>query len=387
LEAGGWKLEAYEARQGHASGVVSEGGQRLSNVVWPPEGKKKGQKKIDFLGCICYLSDSWPLRQQKHEEGTMKKTTMILGILAVSLLFFAPESMAQKYDLKLMTGPMGGSWYPLGGAISDSFQKDIPGVTVAVMPGGGIGNVEALQYGKAELGFSNSSSGVDGFNGRPPFKAKMTNMRQLANLYPQYFQMPVLVSSGIKSVADLKGKIIAPGPKGQTGEFAARQVLGIYGLSYKDMKKVHHVSYNDTVALMKDGHCDAWLLCTTIPASSIMDLASTRKIDLLALPDDKVAAMRKLNAGYVRKVIPKGTYQGVDHDVQTVGWYTHLIVSAKLPDDLVYQMTKSLVKNLPRYGGIVKAMKGLKAEDLAEDIGIPLHPGALKYYKEIGAIK
>jgi uncharacterized protein len=317
----------------------------------------------------------------------MKRIPLFFALCAVLGMFISPQAMAQKYDLKLMTGPMGGSWYPLGGAISDSFQKDIPGVTVAVMPGGGIGNVEAIQYGKAELGFSNSSSGVDGFYGRPPFKAKMTEMRQLANLYPQYFQMPVLVSSGIKSVADLKGKIIAPGPKGQTGEFAARQVLEIYGLSYNDMKKVQHVSYNDTVALMKDGHCDAWLLCTTIPASSIMDLASTRKIDLLALPEDKIAAMRKLNAGYVRKVIPKGTYQGVDHDVQTIGWYTHLIVSAKLPEDLVYKMTKSLANNLERYGAIVKAMKGLKAADLAEDIGIPLHPGALRYYKEIGAIK
>ena len=317
----------------------------------------------------------------------MKKHTLLFVLFSLAFLLSATSVMAQKYDLKLMTGPMGGSWYPLGGAISDSFQKDIPGLTLAVMPGGGVGNVEALQYGKAELGFSNSSSGVDGVYGRPPFKTKMTNMRQLANLYPQYFQMPVLVSSGIKSVADLKGKIIAPGPKGQTGEFAARQVLEIYGLSYKDVAKVHHVSYNDTVALMKDGHCDAWLLCTTIPASSIMDLASTRKIDLLALPDDKVAAMRKLNAGYVRKVIPKGTYQGVDHDVQTVGWYTHLIVSAKLPEDLVYKMTKSLVNNLPRYGGIVKAMKGLQPADLAEDIGIPLHAGAMKYYKEIGAIK
>jgi TRAP transporter TAXI family solute receptor len=317
----------------------------------------------------------------------MKRYGIILVLFSMVFLISSGAFGAQKYDLKLMTGPMGGSWYPLGGAISDSFQKDIPGLTVAVMPGGGIGNVEAIQFGKAQLGFSNSSSGVDGWNGRPPFKAKMTEMRQLANLYPQYFQMPVLANSGIKSVADLKGKVIAPGPRGQTGEFAARQVLQLYGLTYKDMKSVQHVSYNDTVALMKDGHCDAWLLCTTIPASSIMDLASTRKIDLLALPDDKVAAMRKLNAGYVRKVIPKGTYQGVDHDVQTVGWYTHLIVSAKLPDDLVYEMTKSLVKNLPRYGGIVKAMKGLKPADLAEDIGIPLHPGALKYYKEIGAIK
>ena len=316
----------------------------------------------------------------------MKKVTMILGILAISLLFFAPESMAQKYDLKMMTGPMGGSWYPLGGAIADGIQKEIPGVTMAVSPGGGVGNVEAIEFGKCDIGFSNSSSGVDGVYGRPPFKQKMTQMRQLANLYAQYFQIVVLEDKGIKSIADLKGKSIAPGPKGHTGEFAASQALGIYGLSYKDMSKVQHVGYSDAVALMKDGHCDGWLLCTTIPASSIMDLASTRKIRLISLPEEKIQAMRKLNAGYIKRVIPKGTYQGVDYEVQGFGFFTHLIISAKLPDDLGYKITKTMVKNLPRYGDVVKDMKGVTPKDLAMDIGIPFHPGALKYYKEVGAL-
>jgi len=318
--------------------------------------------------------------------GNMKKRLLIFS-LCTAFLIFAQGALAQKIDLKMMTGPMGGSWYPLGGAIADAVQKEMPNVTIAVAPGGGIANVEAIEFGKCDIGFSNSSSGVDGVYGRPPFKQKMQNMRQLANLYPQYFQMVVLEDSGIKSVADLKGKRISPGPKGHTGEFAAQQVLQVYGLSYKDMSKVHHVSYNDTVALMKDGHCDAWLLTTTIPASSIMDLASARKIRLLPLPEDKIQAMQKLNAGYIRRTVPKGTYPGVDYDVPGIGWFTHLVVSAKLPDDLVYNIAKVLVKNLDRFGQVVKDMKGATAKDLAMDIGIPFHPGALKYYKEIGAIK
>ena len=317
----------------------------------------------------------------------MKKCFAVLAVVLFSMVLFAPYSSAQqKFDLKMMTGPMGGSWYPLGGAIADAIQKEIPGVTFAVSPGGGVGNVEAIEVGKCDIGFSNSSSGVDGVYGRPPFKQKMTEMRQLANLYPQYFQIVVLEDGGIKTVADLKGKSIAPGPKGQTGEFAARQVLEIYGLSYKDMSKVHHVGYSDTVSLMKDGHCDGWLLCTTTPASTIMDLASTRKIRLISLPEDKIKAMQKLNAGYIKRVIPKGTYVGVDYDVQGFGFFTHLIISAKLPDDLVYKITKTMVKNLPRYGDVVKDMKGVTPKDLAMDIGIPFHPGALKYYKEIGAL-
>jgi len=244
----------------------------------------------------------------------MKKWLLWLVMAILTVGFGSVDVGAQKFDLKMMTGPMGGSWYPLGGAIADLMQKEIPGVTVAVSPGGGVGNVEAIEFGKCDIGFSNSSSGVDGFHGRPPFKQKMTQMRQLANLYPQYFQMVVLEDSGIKSVEDLKGKRISPGPKGHTGEFAAQQVLQVHGLSYKDMAKVHHVSYTDTVALMKDGHCDAWLLTTTIPGASIMDLASARKIRLLPLREDKIKAMQQLNAGYIPRTVPKGTYQGVDYD-------------------------------------------------------------------------
>ena len=272
-----------------------------------------------------------------------KKIGFVIGFIICLMSPFLAFGQ-QKVDLKLMTGPMGGSWYPLGGAIADAIQKEIPGVTMSVAPGGGIANVEGVELGKCDIGFSNSSSAVDGLYGRPPFKKKMENMRQLANLYPQYFQMVVREDSGIKSVADLKGKSIAPGPKGHTGELLAQQVFEVYGLSYKDMAKIHHVQYSDSVSLMKDGHAHAFILGTTIPASSILDLAADRKIRLLSLPDDKIKALQKLNAGYLKRVIPKGTYPGVDYDVPGVGYFTHLVISAKLPDDLVYKITKTLVQ-------------------------------------------
>ena len=138
----------------------------------------------------------------------MRKHYWVWAFAVLSLLFFAVPGSAQKMDLKLMTGPMGGSWYPLGGAIAEAIQKEIPGVTISVMPGGGVANVEAVEFGKCELGFSNSSSAVDGLNGRAPFKKKVGNVKQLANLYAQYFQMVVVDNSPIKSVADLRGKTI-----------------------------------------------------------------------------------------------------------------------------------------------------------------------------------
>jgi uncharacterized protein len=316
----------------------------------------------------------------------MKRGGILLIGAVLCLILVSSEGLAQKFDLKLMTGPMGGSWYPLGGAISDAVQRQIPGVTISVSPGGGIGNVEALEMGKCDIGFSNSSSAVDGLYGRAPFKKKMDNMRQLANLYAQYFQMVVVENSGIKSVTDLKGKVICPGPKGHTGELLSQQTLQVYGLSYKDMAKIHHVQYSDSVALMKDGHAHAYMLGTTIPGSSIIDLAADRKIRLLSLPEDKIQALQKMNAGYVKRIIPKGTYPGVDYDVATVGYFTHLIISAKLPDDLAYKITKILVTDLSRFADVVKDMKGVTTKDLAMDIGIPFHPGALKYYKEVGAL-
>jgi TRAP transporter TAXI family solute receptor len=325
---------------------------------------------------------------KKERRKNMDSRNKICLLVSFIFFLFVPFGVfaQEKFDLKMMTGPMGGSWYPLGGAIADAIQKEIPGVTVSVAPGGGMANVEGLELGKCDIGYSNSSSAVDAFYGRPPFKKKMENMRQLANLYPQYFQMVVWEDSGIKSVADLKGKAISPGPKGHTGELLAQQVLEVYGLSYRDMAKIHHVQYSDSVSLMKDGHAQAFILGTTIPASTIIDLAAAKKIRLLALPDDKIKALQKINAGYLKRVIPKGTYPGVDYDVPGVGYFTHLVISAKLPDELVYKITKTLANNLPRFANVVKDMKGTTPKDLALDLGIPYHPGALKYFKEIGAL-
>jgi TRAP transporter TAXI family solute receptor len=313
----------------------------------------------------------------------MKYLVVLMICLMVPVLAFGQE----KVDIRMMTGPTGGSWIPLGGAIAELIQKSIPGTNVSAAPGGGIANVMAVEEGKTDIGFGNSSSSVDGVAGRAPFKAPTKNVRQLANLYPQYFQMVVLEDSGIKSVADLKGKAICPGPKGHTGELLAQQVLQLYGLSYKDMSKVNHVQYSDSVNLMKDGHADAFILGTTIPGSSILDLATSKKIRLLSLPDDKIKEFQKMNAGYLKRVIPAGTYPGVNYDVPGVGYFTHLVISAKLPDELVYKITKVLSENVGRLADVVKDMKGVTTKDLALDIGVPFHPGALKYYKEVGAIK
>lgn len=314
-----------------------------------------------------------------------KRIFLVIGLMICFVPFMAFGQA--KIDLKMMTGPMGGSWYPLGGAIGELIQKSFPGSTVSVAPGGGMANVVAVEGGKADIGFGNSSSSVDAVEGRPPFKAPTKNVMQLANLYPQYFQIFVLKDSAIKSVADLKGKIICPGPKGHTGELVSELVLKLYGLSYKDMRHVNHVSYADAGALMKDGHADAWLPGTTIPAAVGLELATTKGIRLIPIPDDKIKALQKMNAGYIKRIIPAGTYPGLNEDVQTIGYFTHLVISAKLSEPVVYKITKLLAENVDRLADVVKDMKGVTVKDLALDIGVPFHPGALKYYKEVSAIK
>lgn len=311
----------------------------------------------------------------------MRRLPSVTLWMIVSLIALLPFE-AKAEELRLSTGPMGGSWYPLGGAIAELI-KEKAGVGVTVSPGGGIANVLAIETGKADLGFGNTSSTVDGVAGREPFKAKTQNTRYVSTLYRQFFQIVVREDSGVKSVADLKGKSIAPGPRGFTGEQIARHVLQVYGLSYADMSKVNHVGYNDAISLMRDRHLDAFMPITTIPASSIMDIASSHKVRLLSLPEEKIQDLKKINSGYVRYVIPKGTYQGQNEDVIAVGTYTDLLVSANVSDDVVYKLTRALVENKDRLAAVVKEIGATQPKEMAPDLGVPYHPGALRYWKEI----
>ncbi len=307
------------------------------------------------------------------------KTTVFAAALAGVL---AAPAFAQQ--VKLMTGPQGGSWYPLGGAIANIADK--AGLKVQVLPGAGIANVKAVQGGKADLGFANSISTVDGVAGRAPFDAKATNVCNVATLYPQYFQVVANAGAGIKSLADMKGKSLAVQPKGNTAEFISQQALEVYGLKYGDMDRVSYVSYTDAVSLMKDNNAQLFTLGTTVPASAIMDLASARDIEIVGIPDDKFQAMRKLNPGYTKLVIPAGSYPKQTNDVQTIGYATHVIARCDLDETVVYKVLKGMVDNKADLAAIAKAMSATTPKMMAEDIGVPLHKGAMRYYKEAGVL-
>jgi uncharacterized protein len=289
-------------------------------------------------------------------------------------------------ELKMMTGPQGGSWYPLGGAIQGILEKNIPGVKMQVAPGAGISNVLGVQTGKADLGFGNASSTYDGVSGRDPFKQKTDNVCHVATLYFQYFHAVALADAGVKNLGEAKGKALTTQQKGNTGEQMTRDALKVYGLDYGKMSKVNFGSYTDSVSQLKDGHAQIFTLITTVPASAVMDLASARDIRVIDFPDDKFKAMQQMNRGYDKRIIKAGSYPKQDKDVQTIGTWTHLIASCKLSEGLVYNITKALAGNVENLGNVVAAVKGLSVKDMATDVGVPLHPGARKYYQESKAL-
>ena len=313
-------------------------------------------------------------------------TKVVSRVVAAGLMTIGLGMSAQAADLKLMTGPQGGSWYPLGGAIKNIVEKAVPGTSMQILPGAGIANVKAVDGGKADLGFANSVSTVDAINGKPPFDAKATNVCNVATLYPKYFQIVANASSGIKSPSDFKGKALTTQKKGNTGEAITEHLLTAYGLTYDDLSRVSYGSYTDSVNQLKDGNADWFTLGTTVPAGAIMDLASARDITVVPVPDDGLAKMKEINPGYQRIVVPAGSYPGQTADVPTIGYSTHIIARCDLDEQVVYDVVKNMLANVSDLASIAKAVGKADAKAMAVETGVPMHKGAAKFYKEQGVL-
>jgi uncharacterized protein len=308
----------------------------------------------------------------------------VLLSAAVATLFAAPAAAQQ---VTFMTGPQGGSWIPLGGALKGMWEKAVPGLDITQTPGAGIANVRGIDEGKAHIGIGNSSTTVDGVEGRKPYPKKVTKVCQVANLYPQYFQVVVLADANVNSIADLKGKSLVTQPKGNTAEAVTEMVLKINGMSYQSLGRTNfQAAYTDAVSMMKDGHVQVFTLGTTAPASAVMDLASARDVKLLPVDDKTMDAMKKFNPGYNKLIIKAGTYPKQDKDVPVIGYSTHIVAACDLPEQTVYQMTKAMASNVEGMAAVVKAISGITPKDMALDIGVPFHKGAAKFYKEAGAM-
>lgn len=310
------------------------------------------------------------------------KTQMLTALTVLAVAAIAAPAQAQQ--LNLMTGPQGGAWYPLGGAMQ-AMASDAGLASIQVLPGGGIANVQGVQNGDADLGFGNSISTVDAIEGREPFEAEADNVCNVATLYPQYFQMVATQASGIATVEDFAGKRLNTQPVGNTAEQVVRAVLQTAGLSYDDMSAVDFVSYSDGVSLVQDNNSDILALGTTIPSSAVMDLANSADLTVIPLDEAFVERMRaEINPGYTSLTIPAGTYPGQDEDVNAVGYATHIVARCDLEAEIVEGLLTQMWENRQDLAAIASVMADLSLEEMAQDIGVPMHEGATAFYEANG---
>ena len=306
-------------------------------------------------------------------------------IFFVSLAVIVSSNQEAKSErLTFMTGPAGGTWYPLGGAVKQLLEQEIPDLEIVVRPGAGLINIKGISKNKAELAWGNVISTVDALNGRAPFTSPMEGICNLAAFYYQYAQIPV-TDPEISSIADLRGKSVGTLPKGNTTEVAARSILGLYDLLYKNLKKINFVSITDQVNMMKDGQIDAAILITSMPAAGIIDLTASRRISLLPIDDKKFQLLKQKNPGWTRAVIPAFTYPGQDTEVPTARFQMHLISScSEISESTAYKIVEVLARRGDELSAVTAMLEGYDIRMMSKYLGVPFHPGAKLFYMENG---
>ncbi len=316
---------------------------------------------------------------------------MRLKLLATAATFaFAIGAQSASADtfVRMVSGPSGGSWYPLGAKIMQVLDEKVEGITTSNTSGGGISNVLSVNGGDAEIGWSYAHTAFNGYSGKGKFKKAQPDVRHFATLYPAMFQVAVRADSSIRSFEDMKGANISPGKAKWTGTAFAESIIKSYGYGFDDIKKaggtVHHVSYTESVALMKDKHIDVFMAATSMPQASFLELEHNPGIRFIGLPKDKLDAILKANPGYIPGMMPKGVYKSVGEDLHTLGIVTNMVVHKDLPDDLVYKMCKVFWANHATFAEVKSIWKRVKVENALDGAAIPVHPGAAKCYSELG---
>ena len=316
--------------------------------------------------------------------GTATRSVAVAAIIAGLLI--APVR-AQDVKLTYFTGPTGGSWIPIAGALTAIWEKADKRLSIENRPGAGLVNMKAIEEGKAEIGMGNMISTVDALNGIGVGITKpYTNVCHLANIYPQVQQIAARADQGIKTLADLKGKSLGTLPRGNTTETVASWIVDAAAIGYKGLSKVNFASIADQANMFKDGQISVSMIISTVPTGGIMDMANSRPVRMLDIPDDIFKQLVAKNSGFSRFTIKKGTYPGMEADVQSVQFPAHVIISCKLPDDVVYNMAKSMTEALPELVSVNSVFKGQTVKDFGAKVAVKVHPGAAKYFKEKGAM-
>ena len=311
------------------------------------------------------------------------RRAVLAGALA---LLAAPTARADDF-LNVLTGGTSGVYYPLGVALSKIFTDKLPGTRPSVQATkASVENLTLLQQGKGEIAFALGDSiafAVEG-NDDAGFKTKLDKLRGITAIYPNYIQVVASKDSGIKTLADLKGKRLSVGAPKSGTELNARAILAAAGLTYKDLGKVEYLPFAESVDLMKNRQLDATLQSAGLGVAAIRDLASSVDITVVEVP---AALVDKIGPPYVKAVIPKNTYTGQTSDVQAAAVVNYLVTREGLSTDLVYKMTKAIFESTADLTAAHSAAADIKLEHALEGMPAPLHPGAEKYFREKGILK
>lgn len=294
---------------------------------------------------------------------------------------------AQQQFVTVLTGGQAGIYYPLGVALANIVGKDVPNVrATAQVTRASAENLNLLQAGRGELALTLADALSDAWKGNADagFPNKLDKLRTVSATYNNYIQIVASADSGIRTLADLKGKRVSVGAARSGTELNARAVFRAAGLTYQDLAKVEYLPFGESVELIKNRQLDATLQSAGLGVASIRDLATSLPISIVAIPPDIVT---KLGSPYVAVTIPANTYPGQTADVPTAAVVNFLVTHDGVPEETVYQMTKQMFENLDQMVAAHKAASAIKLEQAIAGMPVPLHPGAARYYKEKGLIK
>lgn len=308
-------------------------------------------------------------------------------LAAAAALATATAAQAAPQFINVLTGGTSGVYYPIGVGLSQIYSDGIPDVKTSVQATkASVENLNLLQAGRGELAFALGDSVADAKNGVEDagFKAPLTKLRAIAGAYPNYIQIVASRESGIKTLADLKGKTISVGAPKSGTELNARAIFKAAGLTYEDMGRVQYLPFAESVELIKNRQLDATLQSSGLGMAAIRDLSSVMPLNYVSVPVDVVGKIG--NSAYQSAMIPANTYDGQPEAVPTVAITNILVTHEDVPDETAYQMTRLMFENLTRLGNAHSAAKDIKLENAAKNLPIPLHPGAERYYKEKGAL-
>ena len=326
----------------------------------------------------------------------MKKILTLLMICALALMTGCSDkdvpAEKTKPDIKehylhVATGNTMGTYYIIGGSLSELLNEKIPDMHCGVQTtSGSIANVKLLEEGVVELAIIQNDIASYAVSGTEMFKDenkhKFENLRGLATLYPESCQFVVNASAEINSIDELRGKKVAVGVEGSGAEANARQILEAYGLTYNDIQP-QYLSFSAAAKALKDGSIDAAFLTAGAPTLAVQDVASQISIKILPIDDAHVKALTEKYPFYSRNVIPKGTYHGVDQDIETVSVMAILACNDKVDSDLAEKILKAAFDNLDQFKSAHPVIEKLDKKLAMEKshMTLPFNEGAEKFFK------